>query len=139
MEPSVHYLSPTWPQTSMFASMRGKPARRLRTLAPVWKVARLATSPDTPECLRMLADLVRFAGSRTAASAIIGCNSQSLDDWLEGYRHPSLTARRGIWATWARFLHPELMQTTWDWMTWGRFYRPPSPPSEGENWSDWSI
>lgn len=87
----------------------------------------------------MLGDLVKFAGSREAAGALIGCYSTSIRDWLDGRFMPSSASSRAIWCTWARFLHPELMNTTWDWLTWGRFYREPTGPAEGEAWDDWSI
>lgn len=87
----------------------------------------------------MLDDLVVFAGNQMRAGDLLGVPGQCVDNWRGGGATPSMTARRGIWATWARFLHPELMQTSWDWMTWGRFYRPPEPAAEGDDWDDWSI
>lgn len=87
-----------------------KRPRKPAAFEPLWRVAHLAASPDTPECLRMLGDLVRLAHSQNASAALIGCPLRSIAAWISGERKPAAAATRGIWATWARFLHPELLE-----------------------------
>ena len=94
----------------------------------------LEHAPDTPEVLRMLADLRSVYRSHRALAAVIGVPVQTLRCWQDARNHLPRAPIRAIWLTLCLHFAPWKLRTSFDLITWGRYARRPrgeEPPKHG--------
>ena len=82
-------------------------------------------APDTPEVMRMLADLRRVYSSHRALAAVLGVPVATMRGWQDGRNLPKRCTVRAIWLTWALHFAPWKLRTSFDLITWGRYARRP--------------